>query len=158
MPRRARAIAPAVLALALLPVLTACFPNPFFDPQQAAEDAIEEATGGDVDYVQGELPQGFPEAAVPLADGELGMGVYLGGGGAGGWQVTVTPADVDAAIATLRADFEAAGYATVNETTGANYSAVFSGTEYLVQVNRDGDGLTYRVGAPSGTGAEEPAE
>lgn len=156
MVRRARIIAPLVLAAALLPALTGCFANPFVPTaEQLAEEAIEGVTGGAADYTDGELPEGFP-TSIPLADGELGQGVFLGGADGGGWTITLTASDAAAAVASAGADFEAAGFEIVSETPGTEFRALYSSTEYMVTVSQTGDEITYVVvGAGS---SAEPAE
>jgi hypothetical protein len=154
--RRARILAPVVLAAVLLPALTGCFANPFVpSAEQLAEEAIEGVTGGAADYTDGELPEGFP-TSIPLAEGELGQGVFLGGADGGGWTITLTASDAAAAVASAGADFEAAGFEIVSETPGAEFRALYSSTEYMVTVSQAGDEITYVVvGAGS---SAEPAE
>ena len=69
----------AVIAVLTATMLSGCFPNPGDLVNQGVEDAIEEATGGDVS-LGGELPADFPESVV-LIDGDISFAGGAGGDG-----------------------------------------------------------------------------
>ncbi|MRG60786.1 hypothetical protein GE115_13040 [Agromyces sp. CFH 90414] len=140
---RGRAVSALVVAGFSATLLTGCFFNPFEAAEQGVEEAIEGATGGEVN-LGGELPEGFP-AEVPLIEGSI---TFSGGaGGAEGWIVTIDPStDAADAAAEAAAALEAAGFAKETAFEGADLGAqIFSNGTYLVLVAGDADALSYTV-------------
>ncbi|MFC5790763.1 hypothetical protein EDM22_17825 [Agromyces tardus] len=139
-PRRAAA-ALAAAATAVL-IFTGCSANPVGDlVNQGVEDAVESATGGDVN-LDGGLPADFPDQ-VPVVDGTV---TFSGGAPEGeGWLVILTPTAADP-VAAASAELEAAGFAADKAAAGdAGAAAVYSNSEYVVLLASDGDTLTYTV-------------
>ena len=140
--RRAAAALAAAATAALL--FTGCSANPVGDlVNQGVEDAVESATGGDVN-LDGELPADFPES-VPVIDGTIKL---AGAGPDGeGWLVILTPTAADP-VGAASGELEAAGFTADKAAAGdAGAAAVYSNGEYVVLLASDGDTLTYTVSA-----------
>ena len=130
----------AVIAVLTATMLSGCFPNPGDLVNQGVEDAIEEATGGDVS-LGGELPADFPESVV-LIDGDIS---FAGGAGGDGWLVMISSSAADP-VADAAAKLEAAGFTEDTTLNGDTASAVvYSNGEYLVLIAGDGDVVSYTV-------------
>ncbi|WP_147305682.1 hypothetical protein [Agromyces sp. Root1464] len=131
----------AVIAVLTATTLSGCFPNPGDLVNQGVEDAIEEATGGDVS-LGGELPADFPES-VALIDGDIS---FAGGAPGGeGWVVMISSSAADP-VADAAAKLEAAGFTEDTTLNGDTASAVvYSDGEYLVLIAGDGDVVSYTV-------------
>ncbi|MGX5696915.1 hypothetical protein ACWKWP_12005 [Agromyces soli] len=131
----------AAIALITATALTGCFGNPVENlVNQGIEDAVEEATGGDVE-VGGELPSDFP-AEVPIIDGDI---VFAAGSMGDGWLVTVSAKGGDPVGEAVQA-LEAAGFTADTTLGGTDGSAsVYSNANYLVLVAGDGENLAYTV-------------
>ncbi|HEY9324180.1 MAG TPA: hypothetical protein VIP50_04550 [Agromyces sp.] len=130
----------AVIAVLTATMLSGCFPNPGDLVNQGVEDAIEEATGGDVS-LGGELPADFPESVV-LIDGDIS---FAGGAGGDGWLVMISSSAADP-VADAAAKLEAAGFTQDTTLNGDTASAVvYSNDEYLVLIAGDGDVVSYTV-------------
>jgi hypothetical protein len=151
MTKKPAVVLAVALAALLGPALTACGANPV---ETVVEGAVEQAGGGDVDLnSDGGLPDGFPEAEVPLYDGEIvgGMGAGSVDSG-GGWTVIVrTGDDREADFAAIDAQLTEAGYSGFLEGVG---SGAYSDEQYsvIVSVADDGSGqstATYIVGGTS---------
>ncbi|WP_133411898.1 hypothetical protein [Agromyces badenianii] len=131
----------AVLAALTATLLSGCFPNPADLVNQGVEDAVEDATGGEVS-LGGELPADFPES-VALIDGEIAFAA--GAGGSEGWMVMVTSTAADP-VADAAAKLEAAGFTEDTTLSGEGASAVvYSNGEYLVLVAGEGETVSYTV-------------
>lgn len=129
-----------VIAVLTATMLSGCFPNPGDLVNQGVEDAIEEATGGDVS-LGGELPADFPESVV-LIDGDIS---FAGGAGGDGWLVMISSSAADP-VADAAAKLEAAGFTQDTTLNGDTASAVvYSNDEYLVLIAGDGDVVSYTV-------------
>ena len=140
---RRLAVALAATATAAL-LFTGCSANPLEGiVDQGIEDAVEGATGGDVN-LGSELPADFP-TSVPLLDGEIS---FSGGAGqAEGWIVVITSSAADP-VAEASAELEAAGFTRDTNVSGDSANAaVYSDDEYLVIVAADGENLSYTVTA-----------
>ncbi|MFD4420816.1 hypothetical protein ACFWN7_04830 [Agromyces sp. NPDC058484] len=137
--RAATVVAIAGLSVALL---TGCIGNPVEDlVSQGVEDAVEGATGGEVN-VDGELPEGFP-ASVPLVDGDVSFSA--GAGGVEGWVVIITSSASDP-VAEAATELEGAGFTEDTTVAGGGVGAkVYSNAEYLVLLAGDGSTVTYTV-------------
>ena len=130
----------AVIAVLTATMLSGCFPNPGDLVNQGVEDAIEEATGGDVS-LGGELPADFPDSVV-LIDGDIS---FAGGAGGDGWIVMISSSAADP-VADAAAKLEAAGFTQDTTLNGDTASAVvYSNGEYLVLIAGDGDVVSYTV-------------
>ncbi len=130
----------AVIAVLTATMLSGCFPNPGDLVNRGVEDAIEEATGGDVS-LGGELPADFPESVV-LIDGDIS---FAGGAGGDGWLVMISSSAADP-VADAAAKLEAAGFTQDTTLNGDTASAVvYSNDEYLVLIAGDGDVVSYTV-------------
>lgn len=83
MPRSVR-LAAIITAIALVSTgaLAGCGSNPI-------EQIVEEATGGEVDLGGNTLPDGYPVDAVPVVEGEIIVGLGVGGADAKVFNVTV---------------------------------------------------------------------
>jgi hypothetical protein len=143
-----------VLALGMTPLLAGCFMPLQSLVQQGAEQAAENATGGDVDLnLDGSgasLPADWP-AEVPVIDGEIEASVRLGEGSETTWSVTVTIVSVTEAWATIKSDFEAAGFVSDFESVSSEgtLGSFSNGTHSaIVTLADDGSGnatATYVV-------------
>jgi hypothetical protein len=142
-PRQSRVIAALFAAGVAVAALTGCTTGPLQDVvSQQAEDAIEGATGNDVNLGGGELPAGFPEE-VPLIDGEISFSA--GSGGAEGWIVTIDPQSGDA-ITLASAALESGGFAPETAFEGVDLGAkIYSNGTYLVLVSGDDQAIMYTV-------------
>ena len=108
--RTPRLIAAALLAAALAlvaPALTGC---------GLIQNAVEQATGGDVDFGGTSVPTDFP-SEVPLIDGEVVSGASAGNSDGKVWNVTIKVDDVSA-FDDIKAQLEGAGF-TSSELGGA---------------------------------------
>ncbi|WP_156891630.1 hypothetical protein [Agromyces subbeticus] len=140
---RRRAATAAVIAALAATLLSGCFPNPGDLVNQGVEDAIEDATGGDVS-LGGELPADFPPT-VELIEGEIGFAAGGEAGGTSGWTVMITSTAADP-VAEAAAKLETAGFTEDTTLAGQNTGAVvYSNSEYLVLVAGDGDTVSYTV-------------
>ena len=136
-----RAGAAAMLAAMTALLLSGCFPNPGDLVNKGVEDAIEDATGGDVS-LGGELPADFPES-VALIDGDIAFAA--GAGGSEGWIVMIQSSAADP-VADAAAKLEAAGFTEDTTLSGDNASAVvYSNGEYIVLLAGDGEAVSYTV-------------
>lgn len=142
MPTTTRAAIAVVIAGITATLLTGCFGNPVEDlVNRGVEDAVEDATGGDVS-IGGELPADFP-TSVPIIDGDISLAA--GAGGADGWVVVITSSASDP-VAEAAAALETAGFTEDTTVSGAGMGAkVYSNAEYLVLVAGEGTTLTYTV-------------
>jgi len=138
-----------LIALAMTPALSGCFGNP-------VESIIEGATGSDVDLGGTSLPEGYPEAEVPVIDGEILFGGGIGSGADKIYNVTVRVPD-GAAIDQIKEQLEGAGFvaqAGLGETAnGGTYIASTDAWGVLVVVSEDGSNgwvANYTVTAASG--------
>jgi hypothetical protein len=132
----------AVAASAAL--LAGCAPGPLQDVVgQRAEEAIEGATGGDVN-LDGGLPAGFPEE-IPLIEGEISFSA--GTGGTEGWVVSIEPATSGGdPVAEARAALESAGFVPEQAFEGVDLGAqVFSNGTHLVLLSGDAAAVMYTV-------------
>ncbi|MGX5681533.1 hypothetical protein [Schumannella luteola] len=147
---RTRVAAPIALALAvaIAPALTGCFGNP-------VESIIEGATGGQVDLGGTTLPDGYPEAEVPIIDGEIVFGGSIGDASGAIYNVTVKVSG-ESAIDDIKAQLEGAGFTTQvggDTTGGATYIGNTDAWGVLVVVSDSGDNgwvANYTVTATSG--------
>ena len=100
--RAPRLITAALLTVALAlvaPALTGC---------GLIQDAVEQATGGDVDFGGNSVPEDFP-SEVPLIEGEVLSGASAGNAEGKVWNVTIKVDDASA-FDEITAQFEAAGF------------------------------------------------
>ena len=141
---RARAAAAASAVVLFVGLLTGCAGNPVEDlVNQGVEDAVEGATGGDVN-LSGELPADFPES-VPLIDGDIEL--TGGAGGVEGWVVVLTSSAADP-LAEAKAALAQAGFAEQTGVSGqAAAGTLHSDGQYLVVLAGDGTTVTYTVTA-----------
>lgn len=131
MPQQRLAISTAiVLSLLLAPALGGC---------SIVEGAIEGATGGQVDLGGQSVPQDFP-TQVPLADGQVLLGLSAGKDGEKVWNVTIKVAE--GAFASISDQLTRAGFALVEGSDAANdgKGGLFTSQKYgvLVVVTDDG--------------------
>ncbi len=140
---RLRASAIAVgLGLVLAPALSGCIPS--VDDivggivQQGVEQGIENLAG--IDLATGSLPNGFPQE-VPLVEGELIGGATASTDGKQGWVVSIT---TDRSPADIKAQLEAAGFTSPEDSAGVLGDSVFLGENdryaVLVVMGEDSDG------------------
>ena len=150
----------AAMAIGITPLLAGCF-NPIQAAvEQGAQQAAEDALGGDVDLnLDGNgasMPADWP-SDVPVIDGEIQSSVRLGSGDSQTWSVTITVGNMDEAWATVKSDFEGAGFTTDFESVASDGSmGSFSNGEHsaIVSVSDDGSGTasaTYVVSMSSST-------
>lgn len=136
----------AALAIAMAGVtatlLSGCFANPVEElVNRGVEDAVEQATGGDVS-LGGELPADFP-TSVPLVDGDVAFAA--GAGGSEGWIVMITSKTPDA-LADAAAALEGAGFTQDTELSGGGTAAsVYTNGELLVLLAGEGETVSYTV-------------
>lgn len=135
---RTRSVSAALAIAVLLSLgLSGCFANPVEQlVQNGVEDVVEGATGTDVDLGgAGSLPDGFPEDAVPVIDGEIVYGGGVGVEGGQAWAVMVKVTDRDAAYAEVKQLLTDAGFTTSMESNAEGGAfALFSSDAYAVQV------------------------
>lgn len=147
---RRRIVAPIAIAIAvaIAPTLSGCFGmmgNPI-------EGAIEGATGGNIDIGGTSLPSGFPEADVPLYDGDILAGMALGSGTDKIFNVSIKVSGASA-LEEITAQLEGAGFTTdggfvANSEDGG--SAIYSNDAWSVLVvvasdSNDGWTANYTV-------------
>lgn len=139
------AVALATAAASAL-LFTGCFANPVEDlVDQGVEDAIEGATGGEVE-LGGELPADFPPS-IPLIEGTVT--VAAGSGGGQGWVVVIQSASADP-VADASAQLEAAGFTRQADVSGdTSAAAAYSDAQHIVLLAADGENLSYTVTAAS---------
>jgi hypothetical protein len=139
-----RLVRALVLAGASALLVTGCAANPVGDlVDQGVEDAIEGATGGEVE-LGGDLPADFP-ASVPLVDGTVS--VAAGSGGGQGWLIVIQTGSADP-VADASAELEAVGFTRQADASGAaSGAAVYSDGEHVVLLAADGENLSYTVTA-----------
>ena len=124
-----------VLALAITPALAGCFGNPI-------EQIVENATDGQVDVGGEGLPDGFPEAEVPIVDGEILFPMGFGDEGAKVWNVAVKVDGLEVADE-IRAQLEGAGFteneAGIGGATEDGATLLYANAKYtvLVMVSKD---------------------
>ncbi|WP_438855016.1 hypothetical protein [Agromyces sp. M3QZ16-3] len=140
--RRARATAIA-LSLVAAGLLSGCTGTVQEYVERGVEDAVDGATGGEVD-LSGELPSDFPPS-VPIIDGTI----ELAGGAAGadGWVVVLSSVAEDP-LGDARAAVVGVGFRedpTMAQATAAG--SVYTDGEYLVILAGDGGTVTYTVTA-----------
>lgn len=152
----------APLVLVALASMTGCGSDDV--AENRAEDAIEDASGGDADVDidgdeveittsegtvtmgKGELPDGFPDD-IPVIDGEI---VSAMGAADQGFVVALTVDDPEAAFEEAVAELEGAGFAEEDggDMLGATVAQMTRG-EQTVILSAGGDGaasmLTYTV-------------
>lgn len=107
------------------------------------EHAVEDATGGALDVnLSGGLPDGFPQDAVPLVDGDI-MGASTTVNGKAGWVVNVTASDAgDAASEALTG----AGFTETSRASNADGAVVnFSSDAHEVTVVSSAETVIYTV-------------
>jgi hypothetical protein len=150
----------ATMAVGMTPLLAGCF-NPIQAAlEQGVQDVTGDALGGDVDLnLDGNgasMPEGWP-SEVPVIDGTIESSVRLGSGDTQTWSVTITVANTDEAWATIRSDFEGAGFTTDFESVSSDGAmGSFSDGSYsvIVDIAEDGSGglaATYIVSLASST-------
>lgn len=140
-----RRVALALVSAAASALLfTGCVGNPVEDlVNQGVEDAVEGATGGEVE-LGGELPAGFPPS-IPLLEGTVT--VAAGSGGGQGWVVVIQTTSSDP-VADASAQLESAGFTRQADVSGDTSSAAaYSDAEYVVLLAADGENLSYTVSA-----------
>ncbi|KRE21606.1 hypothetical protein [Agromyces sp. Soil535] len=138
-PTTTRAAIAVAIAGITASLLTGCFGNPG-NVNQAVEDAIESATGGDVS-LDGDLPADFP-TSVPLIEGDVN--VAAGAGGSEGWVVVITPSASDDPVGEAASALEAAGFTADPKVTGEG-AALYSNGEYTVLIVGKGTAVSYTV-------------
>jgi hypothetical protein len=140
---RRRAAALVSVAAVATALLTGCAGNPVEGMvKQGVEDAVEGATGGEVE-LGGQLPSDFPES-VPVIDGaiELAGG---SGGGTEGWVVVLTSQAADP-LADAESALTGAGFTEDAALSGdAAGGSVYTDGEHLVILAGDGSTVTYTV-------------
>jgi hypothetical protein len=115
-----------VVSAALLPALVGCTGNP-------VENAVEQATGGNVQLGGDIVPEGFP-AEVPLYDGTVQYGVAIGDDAGRAFNVTIAVPDGSAAQA-IEDQLVGAGFGRLGGTQVAAAGAtVYDGANYSVAV------------------------
>lgn len=106
--------------------------------EEGVEQAIEGATGGNVDIDVGggvSLPADFP-SDVPLVDGTLFSSVSLGSGAEQSWNVIFTVPDANAAYADAVSQLTGAGFTEVSQVESAEGSfGAFSNSAWSVTVS-----------------------
>lgn len=162
-PRLRRTVAAAAAAVALPLALGACGEAVENAAENAAENAIEDGSGGDVDIdvddgevkVEnsdgsvvvggGELPDGFPEDAVPLV-GEVKSGTAVDTPDGTGWTIgTESSGNAEDVFAEALAELEGAGF--TNQSTLGGTSANLTSGEYGVVLNVSESGTGSVVAA-----------
>jgi hypothetical protein len=127
-----------------------------------ARNVVEGASGGSVDIGGKGLPKGFPQDAVPLAEGDVVYGAGLKTDEGQGWNVTVAVAGLDA-FEPIVTQLTGAGYAqstSGRDDTGA--TGTFAKEPYTVRVlvtkdASDGWTATYTVTRTESTATPTPS-
>lgn len=139
--RRFTASLVLVFALTAVPAISGCS---LVEDSVASgvEDVIKEATGGlDVELSSG-LPDGFPEDAVPVIDGDI-FGAATTIDEKDAWVVSVSVKDSGAAARDALVD---AGFAVDSEVTSKDGTAAqFSGNGYQVSLVVSSESVIYTV-------------
>lgn len=140
---RGRAAALLSVAAVATALLTGCVGNPVEDlVKQGVEDAVEGASGGDVE-LGGDLPADFPQS-VPVIDGTI----ELAGGAGGdteGWVVVLTSDSADP-LADAKSALTGAGFGEDAALSGnAGGGSVYTDGEHLVILAGDETTVTYTV-------------
>lgn len=133
-PRRRAALAAFAAIILLGPALTGCFANPLDSIGQQIGDAVEGATGVDVERSDGAVPDSFP-ASVPLIEGAVISGGSATIEGETNWTVLVSSerSTTDVAVE-IRDAFAAAGFTEAASTqVDGNATLLFTG-DYSVMV------------------------
>ncbi|CAB4909840.1 MAG: hypothetical protein F2808_07260 [Actinobacteria bacterium] len=126
-----------------VPVLTACSPQQAL--QGAVENAIEDATGVDVNVDGGTMPEGFP-AEVPVISGEITSSGSLGTGADRAWSVVVKVSDPTTSYEDAKGKLLAAGFnADFDATADGASTGMFSNAQYSVVVATTGTGSDNNV-------------
>lgn len=130
-----------VCGVLFTPALTGCS---FVEQtvNQTVQDAVREATGGDVELTDG-VPEGFPSDAVPLIDGSI-RGATQTSGSSTHWVVLVS-GDVSADDA--EQELADAGFAVDGEVSTAELGSVMtlSNDAYDVTVVGSSGSVLYTV-------------
>jgi hypothetical protein len=126
--RAPRLVTAALLAMALAlvaPALTGC---------GMIENAVEQATGGEIDFGGNSVPEDFP-SEVPLIEGEVLAGASAGNADGKIWNVTIKVNDASA-FEQITSDFEAAGFeaSEIGTSAGEGSSGTFTKDPYGVFV------------------------
>ncbi len=115
--------------------------------EDIAENAVDKASGGDVDLDIGDLPDGFPKDDVPVPKGDILSGVSLGSGTEETWTVIFEVGDLSGAAASYRDKLSGAGYKitdtfSTEDSSGSGevVSYTATGPKYLVNVFGGGGG------------------
>lgn len=143
LPRRARALTAASASVLSVGLLAGCAGNPLDGLLgQGVEEAVEGATGGQVD-LSGELPADFP-ASVPVIEGEIDL---TGGTGGEGWVVVLTSSAADP-LGEAKAALQEAGFTEQTGVSGQSAAGVlYSDGEHVVVLAGEGTTVSYTVGA-----------
>lgn len=132
-----RLISGLVLVAAVSAGVSGCNPIAAIT-EEGVEQAIEGATGGNVDIDVGggvSIPADFP-ADVPLVDGTLFSSVSLGSGADQSWNVIFTVSDANAAYADAVSQLTGAGFTEQSQVQTAEGSfGAFSNSAWTVQVS-----------------------
>ncbi len=140
--RRVAVVALALgLGLLITPALAGC--NPAQIAQDAVENAVEDATGVQVD-ANGDgnvsMPDDWP-AEIPVISGTLSMSSALGSGADTVWSVAVKTSDAQAAYNDATGKLKGAGYTSDFESNADGMSTgMFSNGKYSVGVTTSTDG------------------
>jgi len=106
--------------------------------EQGVEQAIEDATGGNVDIDTGSgasVPADFP-SDVPLIDGKVSSSVSLGTGAEQSWNIVFSVSDANAAYADAVSKLTNAGYTEVAKVESADGSfASYTNSAWSVTVS-----------------------
>lgn len=137
---RRRIVTPIAIAIAVAigPTLSGCFGmtgNPI-------EGVIEGATGGNIDIGGTSLPNGFPEADVPLYDGDIVAGMAVGNADGKVFNVSVRVPDASV-LEEITSGLEDAGFTADGGFVASNAgggSAVYLSDTWSVFVVVTSDG------------------
>lgn len=128
--------ATGLTAMGLVFTLTACNPLAAIT-ENAAEKAVEDATGGSVDIDAGggvSMPADWP-AEVPVIDAKLFTATAIGEGTSRTWTILFQVDDPAKAYDAAKADLVAAGFSTELDSSMAEGSyGQFSNANYSVSV------------------------
>jgi len=130
------------LTLGVAPTLAGCSAEQLV--QDAVENAVNDATGLDVDLGGKTLPEDFP-TEVSIVSGEISLSGALGAGTEKVWTVGVLVADLAAGFDEAETKLRDAGFTAMETGTDVMNTGIFSNGAYSVLVTATENGTDKTV-------------
>ena len=130
------------LALSIAPTLAACSADQIV--QDAVENAVNDATGLDVNLGGKTLPEDFP-AEVSIVGGEISLSGALGAGTEKVWTVGILVTDLAAGFEEAKTKLLDAGFVAMETGTDGLNTGIFSNAAYSVLVTATDNGTEKTV-------------